>query len=75
MASKASMDFLQRQRIFTPQTRHRSRWASEPAQKSHTRPVIPFEGLLSSDRPNRVLTQEENQRIAYSDAVCTDCER
>lgn len=68
--SSASCDYLERKRIFLP-LRQRPLFAPG-ASKVHTRPVRHLPALLCNDGPaNRILTQEEKDRIPYQeDAGC-----
>jgi hypothetical protein len=70
--SRSGLDFLERQRIFIPR-RHRPRhqkWAA----KSHTRAVRPLPDLVGPDEvEDRVKTQAEEDREAYTDGNCDAC--
>ena len=64
--SRASMAFLQRQRIFIPQIQHMPKFGA-CCLLSHQRPIKPARGLLGADHPdNRVITQREGDRVPYA---------
>ena len=67
--SRASMSFLKRQRVFIPVVQHMPMFAG-CCLLSHERPIRPAMGLVPADHPqNRMLTQKEEDSIAYSCCV------
>jgi hypothetical protein len=64
--SRSGGEFLERKRIFIPR-RARAK-LQVGAAKSHFRPVRPHPELLGPDDvATRVLTQSEQDRVAYTD--------
>ena len=62
--SRASSDFLTRQRVFEPNVQHMPKLARCGLQ-SHQRPFKPARGLVGPDTVvNRVRTQKEEDRPA-----------
>ena len=64
--SRASMAFLQRQRVFIPVVQHMPKFAG-CCLLSHKRPIRPAMGLVPADHPqDRMATQKEEDRVPYS---------
>ncbi len=64
MPSRSPRAYLERQRLLTPVTLHRARFAML-SQKSHFRPIVHHPNLVGPDRPDRVKTQLESRRLPY----------